>query len=468
MLKKLISHTAIYGLAPQIVKVAGVLVLPFITPYLNATDYGVYGVVIAIVGAISVFASLGLNIVLANSFTKSPNYYKWFWRQIYGFLIIWNCIYAITMGLIVYLFIPAEAAENRWIIVLLNVLPAFFFAPATNLGSLFFQLKQQPAQIAVRSATVGLLTVALNVIFIKYMKMGYMGWFWANAIAQFIYQTSYFYTLNYRHGIKPIYNFKRKTIKKQVLISLPSIPHYYSNYLLNSFDRVIMKFLKVDVAHIGAYNAAQMPGSLFASATFAANQAMSPLLLQSYKNQDKVSEIRLVFIVNVIFLVVTSVTCLFLKELLPLLIRSEGLLNIYPIAIIIIMAYNYRPMYVAANNKLFYVEKTKALLKVTSVASIVSVVTNLIVISVWGYEAAAFTMFGSFMYMGYSGFFIKEFKESEGADFKPLYWLLATLLLTAFVYIAVDWLFWLKILIALLIIVVGATGLFLIVKMKKV
>lgn len=461
MLKKLFSHTLIYGLAPQIVKVAQVLVLPLITPFLSPKDYGVFGLITAVVGAVSVLSTLGLNIVLANSFTKSPNHYKWLWRQVYGFLIFWNYIYAILVAGIIFFFVPQEAKEHTISILLLNVIPLILFAPSTSIGNLYYQLKQKPLQIAARSVLIGCLTVALNVYFIRYLRMGYMGWFWANAIAQLIYQFSYFIPLNYNIGLKPIYNFKWKTLKSQLRVCIPTIPHYYSNYLLTSFDKVIMKLLGVHVDDIGKYNAAQVPGNLFASATYAANQALSPLLLQAYKANDRNSERKLNYFLTISFLMITSVVCLFLKELLPLIIKSKGLEHIYPIAIIVIMAYNYRPMYVAANNRLFYVEKTRALLKVTTIAALVSIILNFVFIYLYGSVAAAVTLFISFMYMGYSGFFIKEFKESNGTNHYPLFWMGTTVALTIFVYLAVEFNWVLKICIAITILLIGLMGMYL-------
>lgn len=459
MLKKLFSHTVIYGLAPQITRVAQVFILPIVTPFLTATDYGVSGIIAAVVGAVSVFSSLGLNIVLANSYTKSPNHYIWLWRQIYGFLIMWSFVYALIVAAIVYLFIPHEAKENTWQIILLNVIPILLFSPVTNIGSLYYQLKQNPFQIAIRSVIIGFLTLFLNLLFIKYLRMGYMGWFYANAIAQIAYQFSYFIPVNFSLNIKPIYNFRRKTIKEQLLICLPSIPHYYNNYILSSFDRLIMTFYGIDTASIGKYNAANIPSGLFASATSAANQAIGPLLLQAYKSNDKPTEIKMNFSTMIFFLVATSITSLFLKELLPLIIRSKGLEGIYSIAIILIMANNYRPMYVASVNKLFYVEKTKALLKVTAIASVICVTLNLFFIYIYGYEAAAITIFISFMYMGYSGFYIKEFKENDGANHYPLFWLSLTILLTVFVYFAVELGLIIRIAIAFLLLLVGCIGL---------
>lgn len=439
MLKKLFSHTAIYGLAPQVVKIAQLFALPLITPYLTKDDYGINAIILAVTGSVSVFASLGLGVVLANSFTKSTHQYKWLWRQIYGFLICWNLLYAVLITVIIYLFIPPEASDKKWIIIFLNVSPLVLFASSGLLGGLYYQLSQKPMQVAVRSVLIGVLAIILNVYFIKYQGMGYMGWFWTGTITGTLMQLSYWYALNFKLGIKPIYNFKRKTIIRQIKICLPTIPHYYSGYLLNTFDKVIMRFYALPTAEVGRYAAAQTPSRLFESGTLAANQAIGPLLLQTYKNNDKLTERKLNFTVIIVSLCATSIVCLFMKELLPLIIKTAGMEDIYKIAIILVMGYNYRPMYVAANNKLFYVEKTKALLKVTTIASLISVGLNLITLYFFGVQAAAITLFISFMYMGYSGFFIKEFKESAGTNHHPILWLCLTLLLTSTVYLFSDW-----------------------------
>lgn len=460
MLKKLFSHTAIYGLAPQVVKLANLFVLPIITPFLTEEDYGINAIILSVTGALSVFSTLGLNIVLANSFVKSVNQYKWLWRQIYGFLICWNIVFSILITGVIYLFIPKEALENKWEIILLNVAPLVLFSSSSMLGTLYYQLSQKPMQIAIRNIIIGIVAVGLNVYFIKYKGMGYMGWFWTGTISGILMQLSYWYHLNYKLGIKPIFNFKRSTIMKQIKTCLPTIPHYYSGYLLSAFDKVIMRFYALPTADIGRYSAAQTPSRLFESGTLAANQAIGPLLLQTYKNDDRQAERKLNFTVIILTLGMTSITCLFMKELLPILIKSEGMQDIYKMAIILVMGYNYRPMYVAANNRLFYVEKTKALLKVSTIASIISVVLNLLTLYFWDVEAAVFTFYLSLMYMGYSGFFIKEFKESKGTNHYPLFWLCVTFLLTIGVYFLVEFNILFKSAISLFLMVIGLIGVY--------
>lgn len=449
MLKKLFSNAAIYGLAPQIVKVAQIFILPLTTPFLSPLDYGVSGVISSVVGALSVFQALGLTMILSNSFYKSPKQYKWLWRQIYAFLMLWNVVYALMIAVIIWFFVPKEAENNRIWIILLNVLPLVFFGSSSTIGSLYYQLKQKPTQIVIRTVAIGFLVLALNLYFIKFLRMGYMGWFAGGAISSFLYQISYFLPLNYKIGLKPIFNFKRKTILKSLRIALPTIPHYYSNYFINTFDKVIMKTIGVPIPQIGVYNAAQIPGNLMNSGVMAANNAVGPMLLQTYKDNDRKAEQRLNFTLIVTILTVTSIVALFSKEWLPLLIKTKGLENMYLYSVIIIMAYNYRPMYVAANQRLFYVEKTRALLKVSTTAAFISVCLNLFSIYYFGIMGAVITMYISFMYMGYSGFFIKEFKESKGTNHYPIFWLTLNILLTVTIYYIVDFQFLTKLFIAI-------------------
>ncbi|PWB24557.1 lipopolysaccharide biosynthesis protein [Flavobacterium sp. HTF] len=439
MLKKLFSHTAIYGLAPQVSKIAGFLALPIITKELTSSDYGVYGLLTAYTSAISVLSILGLRLVLVNSFYHSPKQYKWSWRQIYGFLNLWNIIYAIILGILVLVIIPPEASANKWLILFLNIIPLVFFGQTSMVGLTYYQLNQKPMQIAMRSLFFGVLTVALNVILIAYYKMGYMGWFWANFIVGILNNLSYWYPLNVKYKITPIYNFKWKHIKKSLKVSLPIIPHHYSSYLLDSSDKVLMDFEKISTSDIGKYNVAYTVGNIFNALGVAGGYAVGPLMNEKYKKNDDKGARDLIFVMQIAFFFLTFTASLWMKEVFQLMIQNKSLNTLYPLAIIIVMSYNYRPMYLGSVNKLFYKEKTTFLWKLTLTAAIINVVLNLIFMPFYGYKAAAFTTFAAFLYMGYAGFYYKIFKEINNTNFYQLWWLIATIVLTFLAYEFVEY-----------------------------
>jgi len=464
MLKKIFSHTAIYGLSPQIPKIASLFTLPIITKDLTSTDYGVMGVIAAFVGAISVLAQLGLRVVLVNSFYHSPGQFRWAWRQIYGFLIYWNFVYALILSLTLFLIIPTEARDNAWLIIILNVLPLVFFGPTSTLAQTYYQVAQKPAQIGIRSAVFGSITVGLNVLFISGYKMGYMGWFWSSFIVGVLLNLSYWYPLNYKLKISPIFNFKRKYLKRRLKVSLPTVPHYYSGYLLDSSDKMVMEISNVSTGNIGKYNFAYLIGNVVQMLGVASGKAIGPLMNEAYKKGEDLEARNIVFLLQGVFLLGTFTIALWMKEIFTILVNNDELEKLYPLAIIIMMGYNYRPMYMGANNKLFYTENTHILWRVTFTAGILNVLLNLILIPMYGFEIAALTTFFSFMVMGYAGFYLKIFKKINTVKYYPVFWLSITILLTIGGYYAVELPVIYKLILSLLIIV---TSFFVMKRLKK-
>ncbi len=438
MIKRFFSHTLIYGISPQLTKIASFLALPIITKDLTAVDYGVSGIITAYVTGISAFATLGLRIVLVNSFFKSPNHYKWLWRQIYGFLTIWNFIYAIILAILLYLIVPAEAMVNRNLIILLNVSPLVFFGQTQTIGSTFYQINQNPMQIAMRSVIFGLLTIVLNIYLISYQKMGYMGWFWATFLAGILHNFSYYYSLNYSLRITPIFNYKWRIIRQSLKTSLPTVPHNYSTYLLGNSDRMIMDLIHINTAHIGSYNLATLLGTPASQLASATTQAIGPLLNSCYKKSQDVVARDLIFFWQGAFIIGTLLLSIWLKEIVAIFIQNQNMQNVYQIGVILIMAFNYRPMYAGANAKLFYAEKTKVLWRVSFIAGITNIAMNIVAIPIWGVQAAAYTTFISYMYMGYSGFYFKVFKEVNSVKYYPELWLTLTVLVTILAIYLVD------------------------------
>ena len=438
MFKKLFVRVSLYGLAPQVSTIASFFALPIITQDLTRLDYGVYGVIQAYTSAFNVLQTLGMSVVLSNSFYKHPNHFKWHWRQIHGFLSLWSFFFAMFLGCILYFVIPEEAAENKWYIIAMNFISVGLLGTTQTIFYRYYHLSNQAFTLAIRTVIIGILTVLVNIYTISYLKLGYMGWFISAFISSVISFSFFSFPIYFKHQLLPIFNFKRKTIKKALDVSLPTVPHYYSTYLLNISDRAIMDGLGVNVKNIGLYNLAYSFGGYFSSLVDAISLAVSPTYLQLYKNKDASSIKWLTYILQGGLFLVGFLICIWLKEIFQLLIRNTSLHEAYYLAIIIIMSYTYRPMYLAAINKLFFMEKTKSLWRVSFIAGVSNVILNLIFIPIYGIKAAAIITFVSYMYMGYSGYFLKDFRKDNTLNLYPLLWLLATVGLLVSAYLLVD------------------------------
>jgi O-antigen/teichoic acid export membrane protein len=428
-------------LAPQISRIAGLFALPIITEYLTPLDFGTYGTISAYIAAFGALQYLGTNVVFSNIFFKSPNHYKLMWRQLHGFLSLWAVVYALLLAVVLYFILPEEVAAVKWLIIGLSVVPAILFEPTLNLTYRYYHLTQQATIIATRTALTGLLTVALNISTIAYLKMGYMGWFWSIFLSNLFSFLLFFYPIYTRHRLTPIFNFKIRTIKSALKISVPALPHYYATYLLKSSDRVVMNIVGINMSSIGLYNIASTFGGYYNSFSDAVGAASAPMYLQLYKEGSKkaFAEARkMTFLVQGFFLLISVGVCIWMKEVFLLLVSNPDLQKAYPLAIVILMSYNYRPMYLGVVNKFMYQEKTNILWKISFVAGVLNVVLNFVFLPLYGITASALITFFTFMYIGYSGYYLKEYKQVQDLDYKPALWFIGTCAALLFSYYFVE------------------------------
>lgn len=438
MIKKLFKHSLVYGLAPFVPKVINLLMLPIFTAVLTPLDYGVQSLLNSSMGLIGVLAMLGLGLPLTNAFYQHHFHYKKRWSQFYGFLNIWMLFYALILAIVIYFIVPKEAEHNLFLIIVYNIVPLVVFGPTSIIGQLYYQLNQKPKAVVVRIIIISLITVFLNYVTIILFDLHYMGWFFSTCISTLLLNASYWYPLHFKIGIKPIYCFKKKVIKNALKISLPMIPHYYGAFLLGSADVLILKYFKVSTSQIGFYGFAATFGGMMAMAANAVNTAAGPILFQLIRNKEYLSLRNIIWIIQGVFLITVSLSCMWLKEIFGIAIKNDHLQETYFLSVVLIMGHNYRPMYFGSSSFLFYREKTRNLWKVTFGAGIFCVLTNFLLIPYFGFKTPAFVLFFSYLIMGYGVFFLKDYNEIAVVNFKPVLWFFSTIGCFAMTLFLVD------------------------------
>ncbi|WP_020526901.1 oligosaccharide flippase family protein [Flexithrix dorotheae] len=437
MFRKVFSNIFIYTVFPKLHSIAGIFILPIITKHLTPSDFGIYGVIIAATGALEGLKELGFQVVIANSYFKFKNRYKWIWRQIQGFMVYWGFVFFFLASLIVFIIIPKEAESNTKLIIFLTCSP-YLFTPSLDIVSIrYFHYKEKPLQITLRSSILGFIGISIQLYTIVFLKLGYLGWFWSQFFVTILNYISYCYPVIIKGKLLPILNFKWYRIKKSLKLSLPLIPHNYSFYILNSSDRLVMQGLNVGINQIGKYNAAGTLSNYFSQFSDALSFAISPTFMKFYAKGDDISKInyrKLLFILQFGMILITFLTSIWLKEIFIILIKNEELQQAYQIGIILIMSFSYRPMYIAINSLLFFAEKTKSFLKISLVGALINIILNLIFIPYFGILAAALTTYLSLLYVGYSGYFLKEYKQQKQLKVYPEFLIVLTLIITIAAY----------------------------------
>lgn len=448
--KLLLKNSLLLSIAPFLPKIISVLLLPIMTKYLTAVDFGISATISAYSLSIGAFSTLGMQVVIQNSFYKYPTRYKFLWRQIYGFLNVWMIIFAIFQATLLYFVIPKEAAENKWLIIILTNFSTVFFGSTGLLGNSYFIYSKQAFPIVWRNLMASIITIASSFVLIVYFRYGYVGWYVSSFIGLFFTNATYWFVIRNNLKLKPIYNFKWRTIKNALFVSVPTIPHYYSVYLLNSSGRMILDQNGFSQKEIGKLGITQQFGDLFQTGINSLNQAVSPYFMQSLKNgnQQPIKKIGLAFVFFVFCL--AFVAALWSKEIFQLLISNKSLQASYPYFIIYIMSISARPMYFIVSVYYFYFEETKKLLSLTFLSGIIACVLYLIFIPIYGIWAFLICHFIAHSYFCYSGYFYSVYRSRAKIKIPFFQIMLFQIASTVIAFIFVDY-FVIKIVISLIL-----------------
>ncbi|WP_295234445.1 oligosaccharide flippase family protein [Sediminibacterium sp.] len=435
MIKKIFSHSLIYAIGPQIPKVIGLFLLPLLTPNLTRNDFGIWGTIMAYTMFFTSARDLGLTVPLLNSFYKSKQRWVWVWRQIIAYLLSFGVFIAVAQGLLLFFVFPESASKDKVLIISFLTIQCLLFDVPILIGTRYFQILEKPVGISIISIFSGLLSIGIQYYCIVNLKMGYLGWFYANFISIGAMALCYLLVL-LKLKFYPIFSFKY--LKPRLRVALPMIPHNYSSYLLNSSDRVILDFYKIPISQIGLYNLSYMWGNYMEVLGNAIGTAVGPMYFQLFneeKNNKVLKSYYLTDFLQALFVVGSFLVAIWSKELFSLFIKNNNLIEAYSIAIVIVMSYSYRPLYWGIVNKMQFEENTRRLWKISFFSGMLNVVLNLILVPFFGFKVVAFTTFFALIYQGFIGYTFKENRNIIKRG-KLLFWLALILFSTflAFFY----------------------------------
>jgi O-antigen/teichoic acid export membrane protein len=447
MYKKLLAHSILYTITPQIPRVASFFLLPVFTTYLTDRDFGIYGVISSYVFAVSFLRDLGFGILYTNSFFKYPKRWPMIWRLLHGHLILWSLVFFLILVVVLYFGVPRSEMSNFPLICLLVILPAVVFDNTNAIASLYYRLSQKPLYLSITSVVAGILSVLSMYYVVVVLKWGYLGWFVSLFVSSFVMFLFYFVPVYVKLGITPIIRYRRRFIRPHLKVALPMIPHNYSSYLLNSSDRMMMSWLRVDLGSIGRYNIAYQFGNYTEVVGEAFGMAVSPVFAKYFTSKDDDAERKardFTYLLMGLFISGGFLLSLWMKEIFGIMIRNKGLVSAYDLAIIIVMGYVYRPMYWNAGQRLSFFEKTDKLWRMSFIAGVLNVVLNAIFIPFFGIYAAAVNTFISLVYLGFSGYYMRDFKAISALKYHPVRWIVFIIFVTLSVYLLRDVSPWIK------------------------
>lgn len=177
--------------------------------------------------------------------------------------------------------------------------------------------------------------------------------------------------------------------KHALMFNIPLLPHYLSQAVLNSSDKIMIREM-VGVAEAGIYGLAYSLSRLMSMVNQAMVQTLSPWAYRKLK-QNKAGDINNIAVTMLILVAVANLVLIaFAPEIVRIFGPKEfhGAIGVIPpvaMSVYFVFAYN---LFAIVE---FYYEKTKMIMAASVAAALANIGLNYIFIKQYGYYAAGYT-----------------------------------------------------------------------------
>lgn len=360
-----------------------IITVPIFTRLLTTEQYGQYSVYMSWLNVMGIFTSLRL---YAGVYNKGLSKYK---EDMDGYALSMQYTTTILSGIVLIVYLIFHKPLNSLMdlttpFVLLMILELCMTTPLQ-----FWSIRQRydfkykgvvaaTLSLAIANPVLGLIAVQLT------EEKGYARIVSA-AIAQ-ICIGLIFYTVNL---IKGKFKFNVEYSKFALKFNFPLLPHYFSEYILNQSDRIMIQKI-VGYSEAAIYSVAYNAGMIMTIVSSSINQALVPWL---YQTLDKRNYKEIKQTTNLVGLLVAVALALFIlvtPEATWILGGDEYEAAKYIMAPVTASVY-FLFWYTLFANVEFYYDKNKFTMFVSMFGAVLNLILNLIFINLFGYMAAAYT-----------------------------------------------------------------------------
>ena len=189
--------------------------------------------------------------------------------------------------------------------------------------------------------------------------------------------------------------FSAKYWKYAISFNLPLIPHYLSQIILNSSDRIMIGRIIGD-SEAGIYSVAYSVASIISIFVTAFSQTISPWFYQKIKDKKPKDVVSVAYPSMIVMAIISLALILLAPEVVTIFAPESFYEAIYVIPPVI-MGFFFFYCYDMFAKFAFYYEKTFFIMFASVIGAILNVILNYFCIKKYGYLAAGYTTLICFM-----------------------------------------------------------------------
>lgn len=356
---------------------------PIFTRLLSAAEYGQYNTFNSWLSILTVFITLYLSAgVYSQGLVKFENERDVFSSSLQGltlFLVVgWTLVYILFHDFWNHLFSLTTVQTLAMLVMIWTSAVFSFWAAEQRVLYRYRALVALTIVVSIAKPVVGIVFVVLAEDKVTARILGLV-------LVELVGYTGLFFQ-QVRRG-KKLYS--AKFWKYAIEFNLPLIPHYLSQNVLSSADRIMISEM-VGAEAAGIYSLAYSISLIMTLFNNALSQTISPWIYQKIK-ANKVTDIEPIAYTTLILIALVNIILIaFAPEAVAVFAPKEYYEAIYvipPVAMSVFFMYSYDLFSKFA----FYYEKTKFVMIASVVGAALNILLNYIFIGKYGYIAAGYT-----------------------------------------------------------------------------
>jgi O-antigen/teichoic acid export membrane protein len=288
-LKRLFTHSAIYGLGHILNRSLVFILLPLYTNVLPSAEFGVAGLMFTYIAILTMVYMYGLDAGFLRYYMDSTDVENK--RQTFS-TAFWTCaassmMLSLLFGLaapfwVSLFFSPTmtiPVLQLQRLVVLMSII--LLFDTLSFLPMLILRAEEKSWQYIILKFANVLINVAANGLAVLKWKMGLEGIFWANVISS---SMTFLLTipLIWQHGGL---QFSKNRLKEIFIFGLPALPAGLAIAGMDTVDRIFLERM-TSLHALGLYNAGARLGMIMALFVAAFRFAWPPFFLSIAYEQD--------------------------------------------------------------------------------------------------------------------------------------------------------------------------------------
>lgn len=373
-------------------KSISILTVPIFTRLMTTSEYGQYTVYLSWLNVTEIFASLRL---YAGVYNKGMNKYN---SDRDGYALSMQYTSTVSSIICYFIYLLFQNTINNFTGMNTFVTTIMFIQIMLSQPMLYWTVKERYSYKYknVVFATLLLITLdpVLGILLVNNTINKGMGRILSLAVVQCCFGLV-FYIINLKKGR---YRFKTEYAKFAILFNIPLIPHYFSEYILNTSDRIMIQKI-CGYSDAALYSVAYSAGMILTVVSSSINQALVPWMYQclDQKRYDDIKKHTLIF--SFILFIPLLIFIALAPEIVKILAGPAYAKSIYVIPPVCSSVY-FLFWYTLFANIEFYFSMNKFTMYISMIGAGLNIILNYIFIHMYGFTAAGYTTL--FCYMIYS------------------------------------------------------------------